>query len=64
MMKVEGDQVIWKVADPDYFIKENLTEFTKMFLETTIKDNDYNPNSVGKNTGGYLLMAQTINNHQ
>ena len=60
MMEVNDNQLVWKVANPDSFIKENLTEFTKMFLETTIKDNDYNPNSVGKNTGGYLLMAQTI----
>ena len=33
---------------------------TQHFIESTIKDNDYNPNVVGKSKGGYLQIAQSI----
>jgi hypothetical protein len=57
-MEVRGDKLEWKVTDPEKLLKDNLTKFTKMFLETTIKDNDYNPQSIGKNTGGYMTMSR------
>ena len=57
-MEVRGNKLEWAVNNPDELIKNNLRDFTKMFLETTIKDNDYNPQSIGKNTGGYMTMAR------
>jgi len=31
-----------------------------MFLKATVKDNDYNPQLVDKNTGGYMTMAREL----
>jgi len=60
MMTVEKGKVIWKVENPDKFLKDNLTEFVENYIESTIKDNDYNPNVAGKSKGGYLQIAQSI----
>ena len=60
MMGIKRGKVVWLVENPDQFIKDNLTEFVENFIESTIKDNDYNPNVVGKSKGGYLQIAQSI----
>ena len=60
MMGMKKGKVAWLVENPDQFIKDNLTEFVENFIESTIKDNDYNPNVVGKSKGGYLQIAQSI----
>ena len=54
LMVVEDDKLKWKV-DPHKFIKEKLSESVTM-LVNTIKDNDYNPNMVGKSNGAYESM--------
>ncbi len=55
LMKVSGDTIKWAVPDPVKFIDENLTECTRM-LVSTIKENDYNPQTVGKSSGAYEGM--------
>lgn len=55
LIKIENDALVWAVSDPVEFIEKNLTECTKM-LVGTIKDNDYNPQSIGKNSTAYEGM--------
>ncbi len=55
LMEVKGNEVKWKV-DPEKFIQDNLSEGITM-LVNTIKDNDYNPNMVGKSKGAYDSMS-------
>ncbi len=54
LMVVKNDKLEWKV-EPYKFIEEKLNESVKM-LVNTIKDNDYNPNTVGKSNGAYDSM--------
>ncbi len=55
MMKVNDDSVEWAIPDPVKFINDNLTECIRM-LVSTIKENDYNPQTVGKSTGAHEGM--------
>ncbi len=60
MMGVTKNKVSWLMPNPDQFIKDHLTEFVENYIESTIKDNDYNPNVAGKSKGGYLQVSQSI----
>jgi hypothetical protein len=60
MMGVKNGKVIWLVESPDQFIKDHLPEFVENYIESTIKDNDYNPSVSGKSKGGYLQIALSI----
>ena len=60
MMSIHYNKVEWTVSNPDQFIKDHLTEFVENYIESTIKDNDYNPNVAGKSKGGYLQVSQSI----
>lgn len=59
-MEVKGNQLQWKMISPSASIEEKLKKFTEMFIAVSIKDNDYNPQSVGKNSGAYMIMRQTL----
>ncbi len=52
LIKIENDIPVWAVSDPAGFIGKTLTECTKM-LVGTIKENNYDPNSIGKNLTAY-----------
>lgn len=60
MMSISNNKVGWAISNPDQFIKDHLTEFVENYIESTIKDNDYNPNVAGKSKGGYLQISQSI----
>jgi hypothetical protein len=60
MMGIKNKKVVWLVPNPDQFIKDHLTEFVENYIESTIKDNDYNPSVAGKSKGGYLQISQSI----
>ncbi len=51
LINIDNTSVTWR-HDPIDFIEKNLEEGVKM-LVNTIKDNDYNPNVVGKSKGAY-----------
>jgi len=59
-MEIKGNKVQWKMPNPAASIEANLQKFTEMFIAVSIKDNDYNPQSVGKNSGAYMIMRQTF----
>ncbi len=55
LMEVEGDKLKWKMSDPLDFIEKNLSKGVEL-LVNNIKDNNYNPNQVGKSKGPYDSM--------
>lgn len=59
IMKVENDKVIWAVENPHDFVDENLTLCIKILM-SNIKENDYNPNTVGKSSGAYEGMQMAF----
>lgn len=55
LIGVDGDKVYWKVPNIRDFISDSLKGNCEM-LVSTIKDNDYNPQSVGKSAASYKGM--------
>ena len=55
LIGIDGDKVYWKVDDIRDFVKNNLTGNCEM-LVSTIKDNSYDPQSVGKSAASYKGM--------
>ena len=52
LMKIENNQLKWKMDSPENFLESNLSKGIKLLVHT-IKDNSYDPNQVGKNKGAY-----------
>ena len=52
LINVSDNQVSWAVKNPIQFIENHLTECTRM-LVSNIKENNYNPQSVGKSALAY-----------
>ena len=59
LIEVKDDALAWAVPDPVKFLEENLTECTRMLI-STIKENDYNPQTVGKSVGAYEGMRMSF----
>lgn len=60
LIGVDGDRVYWKVPNIRSFVKENLKGNCEM-LVSTIKDNQYDPQSVGKSAASYKGMEMQFN---
>lgn len=59
LMTVKDNQLVWRVSDPNQFIKDNLEDIIALFVNT-IKDNNYTPNLIGKNSGSYQAIEWGI----
>lgn len=60
LIGVDGDKVYWKVPNIRSFVKDNLKGNCEM-LVSTIKDNQYDPQSVGKSAASYKGMEMQFN---
>lgn len=59
LMEVDSNGVLgWKV-DASKFITGNLEDSLELFVHM-IKSNEYNPQTVGKNTGAYIAMSMSF----
>ncbi len=60
LMEIKDNKLEWKIGDPSEFIETNIKKAVEM-LVSTIKDNGWNPQSVGKNLGAYKAMTFMFN---
>lgn len=58
-IKIDGDNVSWKVANMQGFIENNLKNHCGMLI-STIKDNHYDSQSVGKSSAAYKGMEMEL----
>lgn len=59
MMKINGDELVWKVQDPFSFIEDNIRDIVSLLVDM-IKSSEYNPVLVGRNVGAYKAISQSI----
>ena len=59
LIKIEGDNVSWKIANMEGFIENNLKNHCGMLI-STIKDNHYDSQSVGKSSAAYKGMEMEL----
>lgn len=59
LMEVDSNGILRWQTDPDRFIKDNLDDCLEIFVHM-IKSNNYDPQTVGKNTGAYLAMQMSF----
>lgn len=58
-IKIDGDNVSWKIANMEGFIENNLKNHCGMLI-STIKDNHYDSQSVGKSSAAYKGMEMEL----
>lgn len=59
LIKIEGDEVSWKINNMEGFIENNLKNHCGMLI-STIKDNHYDSQSVGKSSAAYQGMEMEL----
>lgn len=59
LIKIDGDNVSWKIANMEGFIENNLKKHCGMLI-STIKDNHYDSQSVGKSSAAYKGMEMEL----
>lgn len=59
LIDIDGDTVGWKMSNMEGFIENNLKNHCGMLL-STIKDNNYDPQSVGKSSAAYKGMEMEL----
>ncbi|MGM8898759.1 MULTISPECIES: hypothetical protein [unclassified Psychrobacter] len=60
LIGIDGDKVYWKVENIREFVEKNLKGNCEM-LVSTIKDNSYDPQNVGKSAASYKGMEMQFN---
>ena len=53
------DKIEWAVDNPIDFFEEKFADCIKL-LVSNIKENDYNPQTVGKSVGAYEGMSMSL----
>ncbi len=59
LIKVDGENVCWKVEDPEAFIQNRLPQIISM-LSQFIRSKSYDPQQVGKDSGSYQAVEMAI----
>ena len=59
LLEVDSQGILHWKFDPFSFIKQNLDKSLELFVHM-IKSNEYNPQTVGKNTGAYIAMGMSF----
>uniref|UniRef100_A5WCW0 Abortive phage infection protein n=1 Tax=Psychrobacter sp. (strain PRwf-1) TaxID=349106 RepID=A5WCW0_PSYWF len=59
LIKIDGDEVTWKIKNMEGFIENNLKQHCGMLI-STIKDNHYDSQSVGKSSAAYKGMEMEL----
>lgn len=59
LIQIKADEVSWKIPNMEGFIENNLKDHCGMLI-STIKDNNYDPQSVGKSSAAYKGMEMEL----